>query len=122
MKRTEPSLQFQLWGYAYTGDVLERSALIAEQRPGAEHYCPWDQTRASLERSLVSDGVTWRRVPDWWALTHLPMSWREDAHASNLAALNGCYICQPDNPNADEEGCAACDAAFFANPVYMVVE
>ena len=21
----------------------------------------------------------------------------------------GCYICQPDNPNADPEGCAECD-------------
>lgn len=25
-----------------------------------------------------------------------------------------CYICDPDNPNADEEGCQACEQSFLA--------
>lgn len=25
-----------------------------------------------------------------------------------------CYICQPDNPNAAEEGCGACDQEYWA--------
>ena len=33
---------------------------------------------------------------------------------SNSAEGNGCYICQPENPNADPEGCAACEREWWA--------
>lgn len=29
--------------------------------------------------------------------------------------MSGCYICQPDNPNADGEGCEACDRDYWAH-------
>ena len=27
-----------------------------------------------------------------------------------------CYLCDSENPDADEEACDACDAAFWSNP------
>jgi hypothetical protein len=32
----------------------------------------------------------------------------------------GCYICQPDNPDAAEEGCGRCDADFLAHAIAVV--
>lgn len=29
----------------------------------------------------------------------------------------GCFICRPEDPNASEEGCRACDAEYWSNPV-----
>lgn len=37
-------------------------------------------------------------------------------------AERGCYLCAPDDPTADEEACAACDAEFWRNPVFVYVE
>lgn len=33
-----------------------------------------------------------------------------------------CYLGHPDDPSADEEACAACDAEFWENPVYFILE
>ena len=33
-----------------------------------------------------------------------------------------CYLGHPDDPTADEEACAACDEAFWSNPVFILVE
>lgn len=80
--------QLAFWGWAITGDALDRNALIAELRPTDPgiHFDPWDGTHSSLHTQMISDGTTWRRVPDWWALKHLPMSWREAAHAADSRA------------------------------------
>lgn len=32
-----------------------------------------------------------------------------------LADDHGCYICQPDNPTAAEEGCAKCDRDYWGH-------
>lgn len=29
---------------------------------------------------------------------------------------HGCYICRPEDPLAEEEGCSDCDREFFENP------
>lgn len=34
----------------------------------------------------------------------------------------GCYLCAPDDPDADEEACDACDRDFWENPVYVIVD
>lgn len=33
-----------------------------------------------------------------------------------------CYLCAPDDPDADEEACAECDAEFWRNPVFIVLD
>lgn len=76
----DESVDFQLliWGYAITGDACEHSALVAEsRRPSLDGW--WDATSNQLASQGISDGRLWRRVPDWWALKHLPMAWRERA-------------------------------------------
>ncbi len=62
--------QFTLWGYAITGDITERSAIIAEAKnvegiyPGA-----WDSTAACLEGRMIGRyPEPYRRVKDWAAL------------------------------------------------------
>lgn len=64
--------QFALWGYAITGDITERSALIAEQRRGNRvlHYpLAWDHRQGWLRGQLVAHGdEPYRRVKDWAAL------------------------------------------------------
>lgn len=32
-----------------------------------------------------------------------------------------CYLNHPDDPTADEEACAACDRAFWADPVFALI-
>ena len=32
-----------------------------------------------------------------------------------------CYLNHPDDPNADEEACAACDRAFWIDPVFALI-
>jgi hypothetical protein len=64
--------QFALWGYAITGDITERSALIAEQRHGHQvlHYPQaWDHRPGWLLGRMVAHGdEPYRRVKDWAAL------------------------------------------------------
>jgi len=62
--------QFAIWGYAITGDITERSAIIAEAKnveaiyPGA-----WDSTAARLATQQIGHGnEPYRRVKDWAAL------------------------------------------------------
>lgn len=31
-----------------------------------------------------------------------------------MTEQEGCYLCQPDNPSAADEGCAACEREFWA--------
>jgi hypothetical protein len=63
------SAQFAMWGYAITGDILERSAVIAEAKnvsivyPGA-----WDEPGSKLAGSMIAKGGEYRRVKDWAAL------------------------------------------------------
>lgn len=33
-------------------------------------------------------------------------------HTAEIDA--GCYLCQPDNPEAAEDGCSRCESEFFA--------
>lgn len=35
--------------------------------------------------------------------------------SNDSETTEGCYICQPDNPNAAEEGCEACDREYWAH-------
>ena len=63
-------MQFAFWGYAITGDITERSAIIAEAHnveaiyPGA-----WDSTADKLAGQLIGHGdEPYRRVKDWAAL------------------------------------------------------
>jgi len=32
-----------------------------------------------------------------------------------------CYLGDPDDPTRDEEACAACDARYWADPVFILV-
>lgn len=33
--------------------------------------------------------------------------------AARMIEESGCYICQPDNPDAADEGCGPCDADYW---------
>lgn len=33
-----------------------------------------------------------------------------------------CYLGHPDDPTADEEACAACDRAFWSDPVFIYIK
>lgn len=37
------------------------------------------------------------------------------AHLAGGYASDGCYICQPNNPDAAEEGCEKCDRDYWAH-------
>lgn len=69
-------LHIGIWGYAIIGDVLEQDALMGEYR---DSYPLWDRTSSDLATSFRDRGSGWERVPDWHALHHLPMRWREEA-------------------------------------------
>lgn len=72
--------QMAIWGYVVQGEVIEPDALIAERGdPQFSHMGFWDQTRADLAGAARDRGRGWEPVPDWWALFHLPWSWREQA-------------------------------------------
>lgn len=62
--------QVTLWGYAITGDFLERSAIIAEDRNVKAIYpAAWDRASADLTGKMIGRGdEPYRRVKDWAAL------------------------------------------------------
>lgn len=35
-----------------------------------------------------------------------------NAQNADSGVISGCYICQPDNPDAAPEGCVACEMEF----------
>jgi hypothetical protein len=58
-----------IWGYDTWGN-LDGVAFMAEC-PGARTISGrvwWDRTARDLADEWISDGGTWRRVPDHWAL------------------------------------------------------
>jgi len=70
--------QMGLWGYVILGEILEQDAIVAENGgPFSEGY--WDRTVNDLYDAVIDRGHGWTRVPDWWALPHLPTSWRQQA-------------------------------------------
>lgn len=68
--------QHLIWGYSILGDVTEQDATLAEGTPPNDF---WDRTRADLRSVHRSHHDQPVPVPDWWALPHLPVRWREDA-------------------------------------------
>ena len=73
--------QVAIWGYSLLGDVLEQDALMGEYQ---DSYPLWDQTRRDLDSCVIDRGNGWERVPDWYALHHLPMPVRERAYAAHI--------------------------------------
>lgn len=66
-------IQFKIWGYAYTGNILETSAIIAEGSseivggPGA-----WDKGAIDILSTMVAHGdEDYRPVKDFSALPWL---------------------------------------------------
>lgn len=39
-----------------------------------------------------------------------------------VAAVSGCYICQPDEPDASPEGCEACEQDWMEMAMFMLEE
>jgi len=39
----------------------------------------------------------------------------------NGASRCTCYLGHPDDPTADEEACPACDAAYWSDPVAVII-
>jgi len=68
--------QILIWGYAIVGsDVLQQDAQEAEHDSGIA----WDmdaQWLSHIERRIAGKKA---RVPEWYCLVHLPISWREQA-------------------------------------------
>lgn len=68
-------LQMQLWGYDTAGQVVEFTAMISEQPEWDATpvgYPLWDHDAAWLLSMRLCTGDSWRPVPDWWALPHIP--------------------------------------------------
>ena len=69
-------IQFTLWGYALTGDMLETSALVCEGHPELVRGAgAWDRSAADLSGQMVGHGSEpMRRVKDFaalpWAAEH----------------------------------------------------
>jgi hypothetical protein len=60
-------LQFSIWGYAMTGDLIETAALVAEGRAELVHGA-WDRTARDLATEMIAHGdEPYRRVKDWAA-------------------------------------------------------
>lgn len=71
--------QMALWGYVVLGEVTEPDALLVETDTPSTHA--WDETLADLARIRLDRGRGWVTPPYWFALHHLPWSWREGAYA-----------------------------------------
>ena len=61
--------QFALWGYAITGDITERSAIIAEGK-NVEGIYPsaWDRPRCRARAFITHGDEPPRRIREWAAL------------------------------------------------------
>lgn len=73
------AFQLLIWGYSVEGDVAEHDALLAEN-DGVTRTL-WDRTRREMSNARIDRGNGWEPLPDWWALQHLPMEWREAQHS-----------------------------------------
>lgn len=75
------AFQLLIWGYCVEGDVCEHDARLAE---GDEfRMTQWDRTRSEMSNARIDRGNGWEPLPDWWALQHLPMDWREVQHSND---------------------------------------
>lgn len=72
--------QVAIWGYAIVGDdVMQQDAQEAEHGVGIS----WDLDAEWLRTIELHFEGRITRAPDWFALPHLPIDWREQARTGS---------------------------------------
>lgn len=77
--------------------------------PHASHT--WTPKPEVIHRKRICYGLA------KWEVAMRNMSEQADGRGGEPSSKRGCYICQPNNPNAAEEGCKDCDREFWSSVV-----